>query len=179
MDWIWSLFSWEMAGLGVMGVLGIATLVLIARVYRRGLGSYGESHKKMAQRIRSTDSAMREHNHAMPVSEQMQVLQAALRELLVLEGHPRGCSVHREGSELLLDTPQGPWRVRYGMRTSVLRGSRRVVHGAGLWEVCHERQTGHTFTDLALLMRFLRTCLHPGTPVAADEEAAFVERRFR
>ena len=178
MDWFSGMFSWETVGWAALGMLALALFAFIARIWRGGLGTYGESHKKMAQRIRETSAEIRERNNAMSASEQLQILDAALHEVLELEGNPPGCVVRHCESGIGLDTPQGRWVVLFAQRQSTLRGQRRTVHGTGQWQVRHEGAASRYFADLGQLMRYLRTVLHPGEHAAAEGGAPEFTRRF-
>lgn len=151
--------SLETAFLGALAILGF---VVVARIFRKGLGNYSQRQKAMRTRIRKTSAAIREDTHSTPLSEQMALMEAAVRELLLLSGNPSGCSVARCGrEELHLHTPRGSWRIRLVLRAANLRGARRTLH-AGQWEV-GSVQGGdvQTFAELAPLMRYLSGLVHP------------------
>lgn len=160
MEWISSMFSWEMAALAGMAVLGAAALILIRRIWKGGLGTFEQSTRKMQQRISDTDAEIRDHNLAMPPGEQLHIVEAALWELLELEGKPAGFGVRRTEKSLCLTTPSGDMEIMYTVRQSTLRSAGRVMRGAAHWQVSHCGQT-QVFSDLAPLMRFLRSTVSP------------------
>lgn len=169
MGWILDMFSVEMLVLAVLGVLCVAGLVLVRRIWRSGLGTYDESHLKMERRIRDTDAEIRECNLSMPAGEQLHILEAALRELLELEHAPSGWAVRLEEKSLLLETPQGDVHLAYDVRRSVLRGDGRVMHGAAHWEADFDGGT-RTFADLAQLAGWVRAVLQGSAALHEEGE---------
>lgn len=160
MNWIRDMFSWEIAALAAMVVLGAAALILIRRIWRGGLGSFEQSTYKMQKRINDTDAEIRERNLAISVNEQLYILEAALRELLELEESPAGCAVQRMGKALRLTTPAGDVDISYAVRQATLRSAGRVMRGAARWEVRHGEES-HGFSELAQLMCHVRGIVSP------------------
>lgn len=154
------MFSWEMAALAAMVVLGAAALILIRRIWKGGLGTFEQSALKMQRRISDTDAEIRDHNLAMSLSEQLYIVEVALRELLELEGSPVGFAVQRVGRSVRLSTPSGDMDIAYAVRQSTLRSAGRVMRGAARWEV-RQGQESQTFSELVQLMCHVRGVVSP------------------
>ena len=165
----------------VLGALAIFGFVVVARLFRRGMGTYAQRQSSMRERIRKTSADIRENTQSMPVPEHMALMDAVLRELLFLAGNPEGCRVERRSREALcLHTPGGVWSVRFVLRVANLRSSRRTLHGGGQWEVIPEDGADiHAFRDLAQLMRYLDTLVRPDVAHVEGVEAEPPEFRRR
>lgn len=149
--------------MAIQGVLGLAGLVVVVRVMRRGLHTYTARRKAMYARIRETQAALQKYNQAEPSSTQTPLLEAAVREIIALAGLESVWSVRREAGGLVLSSASTVWRVRHVSKQATLRSQKRVLHGTGHWEVA-EHDNPHapqTFTTLESLVHHLNTLLRP------------------
>lgn len=153
MEWV----SWGMA---LYGALGIVALVVVARVMRKGLSRYGDRRKAMVARIRETQATIQDGNQAESVASQLALLDAAVRELISLGRVNADWQVRREGSIVTICKGTGAYHIRYVPKQAALRSQRRILHGAGHWELREDDSatTPQTFTTVDALLRHLATC---------------------
>lgn len=158
MEW----FSWSTL---VPGVLGIAGLVVVARVMRKGLSTYTARRTAMDKRIRGTQSSIQDENQAEMPSAQAALLKAAVCEIVSLAGLESVWEVCREGDALVLRSSTECWHMRYVPKQVALRTQKRVLHGAGHWEVSQKNSDmpPQTLSNLDALMRHMDSLLRPHT----------------
>ena len=110
-------------------------------------------------------------------SDQMRLMNAAIRDLLSLNGCSEDCKVQEKEGVLLLNSPAGEWRVELIMKESNLRGSKRTLHGRARWRL---EGAGHEelHLDPASLMRSLNEHLKNGQISEIQELDNHIKRRM-
>lgn len=143
------ILDWAMLG----GVLIIA-LIFCAKIMRRGRQSLDQDREACFARIREGEQQLCEERKQIAATEHLALMQAALADWLRLAGDPPGHSLSREGRTLLLDTPQGQWRVELVMRERTLKSTGQILHGRSRW-LLHGFGQEEQHSDSASLMRSL------------------------
>lgn len=143
----------------VLGALALIGLAMSARIMRRGLPTLDDNRKSYMEKIHATERRLAEDRKNISSAEHLDVMGAALRDLLRLDGNPEGFSVRKSGDAWELETPEGAWRVELLMREKSLRTSGRVLHGRSRW-VLSGFDIMETHPDPASLMRSLNAHLH-------------------
>lgn len=142
-----------------IGAIGLAMLVICARVMRKGVRTLDEKRRDWSEQMRQTELQIEKVNKNISSAEHLDIMKAAIEDLLRLENHSAGYSVSGEGKTIKLQTPQGEWKVELLMRESGLKSNRRVLHGASRWRLSgFEHEELHT--DPASLMHSLNEHLH-------------------
>lgn len=161
----------------VLGVLLIVSLMVVARIFRKGLGTFDERFQEFRRNLKKTEKEVRDGNFSISLNEQMAVIRAALAEELDLAGHPAGCSIEAADKPRLirLHTPQGCFEISFSTRAVRLHSQNRVLHGGGQWALSGPEGQVHT-ESLAEAMQCLRTVIRGG-PLLHDEGGEF-RRRF-
>lgn len=161
----------------VLGVLLIVSLMLVARIFRKGLGSFDQHFQDFKRNLKKTEKEVRDGNFSISLNEQMAVIRAALAEELDMAGQPAGCSIEAADKSRLirLHTQQGCFEITFTCKTARLHSQNRVLHGGGQWAL--RGPEGHVYTEsLAEVMQCLRTVIRGG-PLMSDEGGEF-RRRF-
>ncbi|MDR2574643.1 MAG: translation initiation factor IF-2 [Desulfovibrio sp.] len=154
-------------------IVMLAGVVFCFRMLKRGLGTLEKFRKRHLEHIHAQERQIQDDRKSISQSEHLRLAHTAIADLLRLEGGRTACSLRALGDSLLLDTPDGAWRIRLDMREQTLRRTRRTLGGGTRWRLsgvgCEEE-----FADLAELMRALTTYLR-GEKRSASE-AAFARR---
>lgn len=161
----------------VLGVLLIVSLMVVARIFRKGLGSFEQHFQDFKRNLQKTEKEVRDGNFSISLNEQMAVIRAALTEELDMAGHPAACSIEdADKSRLIrLHTPQGCFEIAFSCKSVRLHSQNRVLHGGGQWTLRGPEGQIHT-ESLAEVMQCLRTVIQGG-PLVNDEGGEF-RRRF-
>lgn len=170
------IFTWKIGGLGAMGIVA---LLVIVRLFRKGLGTYSQCRDAMRIRIEKTSTEIREYNQSIPEQEQARLLEASVQELLELAGATAMCAVWRDAQGVRLRTPDGEWLLRHRPKRAALRGVQRTLYGAGTWEACPQVREGErvcddpaqdvaTFTELTAFMAHVDGLVRRGWDGGAD-----------
>lgn len=171
---------WDTA---ILGGLGIVLFIVLRRLLRRGLSTQAQSRAAMEKRIRKTSAEIHESNLFMSAEERLDLMEAALREILALEGNPQGCSLERRAGGILLRAPWGARRIVHRIHTASPRGMRRPSRGEERWEVWEESGAGardeprrkaapRVFPDLAAMMRHMDALVRFGGRLSEEGEEA-------
>ena len=147
------LLKWAPAFIVV--VLGI---VFCLRMLKRGLSTLEKFRERHLEHIRTREQQLQEDRHNIPRSEHLRFAHAALADLLHLEGDRPGFSLDTQGSALLLDTPDGVWRITLDMREQTLSQTHKVVRGKLRWQLKGFGRE-EEFAELAELMQNLTAYL--------------------
>lgn len=153
-----------MLGWVMGGAIMLAALVFCFRMMRRGISSLDDDRRKFRAKIEDGEHKLREEQKQVPAAEHLELMRAAVEDLLRLEGAPAGYRVESAGRVILLHTPRGPWRVELAMREASLKSRKVVLHGRPRWFLSgmgQQEQHG----DPASLMASLHAHLH------AEEES--------
>lgn len=154
-----------------IGAIGLGMLVICARVMRRGVRTLDEKRRDWSEQMHQTELQIEKDNKNISSAEHLNILRAAIEDLLRLENQNTGYEVHAEGKIIKLQTPEGEWQVELLMRESGLKSSRRVLHGTSRWRLRGFDQE-ELHADPASLMRSLNGHLHthPGNEVAREPD---------
>lgn len=163
--------------LASVSVLALAMLVICARVMRRGVRTLDENRMEWRENMRQTENRIQQDNKNISSMEHLNILRAAMDDLLRLEGQPKGYKVQAKDGILELCTPQGTWKVKLLMRESGLRSSKRVLHGKCRWRL-EGFGIEESHMDPASLMRSLNEHLHESSPFGKEEEQSHIMRRM-
>lgn len=161
----------------IIGLLGLVMLVLSARVMRRGVRTLDENRKEWQEHIQQTEREIEKDRKNISSSDQLQLLKAAMLDLLRLNGCTTDCKVEENDGVLLLISPAGEWRVELIMKESSLRSSKRVLHGQARWRL---EALGHEelHMDPASLMRSLNEHLKNAQIPETRELDSHIRRRM-
>lgn len=160
-----------------IGALGLAMLVICARVMRRGVRTLDENRMEWRENMRQTEKQIEKDRKKISSAEHLNILRAAMEDLLRLEGQPQGYEVRGKDGTLELCTPQGSWRVELIMRESRLKSSSRVLHGQCRWRL-EGFGIEESHMDPASLMRSLNEHLHEDGKEGRHEEESHIARRM-
>jgi hypothetical protein len=141
---------------------------------KRGISTLEKTRMRHYEDIRAREQRVQEDVKSISRSERLRLAHAAIADLLRLEGNRAGFSLNSRGSTLLLNTPDGVWRVSLDMRERMSLHTRRVLHGRECWRLsgfgCEEK-----FADLSGLMRSLTAYLRGEKPTGTAP-ATFLRR---
>lgn len=168
----------------VAGVVIIAGLVLSFRVMRRGLTTFSQDRDKYLEKIDAQQKQLAEDEKNMDKSEHIDVLAAALRDVLDLAGNPQGFGLGLAGQAMKLATPRGEYTVELVTREQTLHVTHKVLHGPCRWKLdgsgLHEE-----YDDVASLMcavsQIVGHCANPGAMPALPDvppQPPYFARRF-
>jgi hypothetical protein len=144
-----ALLQWAPAVIVIL--LGLAFCV---RRFRGDLGTLEKFRGRHLEHIQAQEQQIQEDRKNISRSEHLGLAQAALADLLRLEGNRPGFRLDVRDSSLLLHTTEGVWRITLNMRERTLRHRRRVLHGTASW-LLEGPEYGEEYADLAELMRNL------------------------
>ncbi len=161
----------------IIGVLGLAMFVISARVMRKGLPTLDENRRNWQENIHQTEMAIEKDRKNISSSEQLQLLKAAVEDLVRLEGMPQGYEVLEKDGMVELNTPEGSWKVRLLMREKGLKGSKRTLHGKCRWQL-EGFGFDESYLDMASLMRSLNGHLHDGSRENDRDDRSHILRRM-
>lgn len=138
----------EWAGIGA---IAFALFVFSARVMRRGLPTLDDDRQRHLAHIGEEKRKISEDVRNISAAEQMHVANAAIADLLRLEGLGQMAELSAEGHVIELRLPDRAFKVRLLMKEANLRSAHRALHGASRWRLeaggaCEEHR------DLAALM---------------------------
>ena len=159
----------------VVGALLLGIIVWCVRRMRRGIRTLDEDRKTQLEKIQVGERRLAEDRKNISAAERLEVVRAAMEDLLRLDDNPEGCSVISNGSTLELSTPKGSWRVELIMNEKKLRVSRKVLRGRSKWLLSGFGHSEH-HEDPAGLLKSLNEHFH-----SEDWEAegpAHLARRF-
>ncbi|MDR2055136.1 MAG: translation initiation factor IF-2 [Desulfovibrio sp.] len=128
------------------------------RALKRGLGTLEKTRMRHYEDIRAREQQLLEDAKNIPRSERLRLAHAAVTDLLHLEGDRAGFSLSGQGSTLLLNTPDGVWRITLDMRERTLHHTHRALHSKECWLLSGFGRE-EKFADLAGLMRSLTAYL--------------------
>lgn len=163
----------------ILGVLLIVSMMVIARIFRKGLGSFEQHFQDFRRNLQRTEKQVRDGNLSISLNEQMAVIRAALAEELDIAGQPAGYSMDAGTNPRLvrLHTPQGCFEISFNRKTARLHSQNRVLHGGGLWVLRGPDGENEIHTEsLAGAMQHMHTVVRGGLLVA--EEGEEFRRRF-
>lgn len=153
----------------ILGALALIGLAMSARIMRKGLPTLDDNRKSYMEKIHETERRLAEDRKNISSAEHLDVMGAALRDLLRLDGDPHGFSVRKMGNAWELATPKGAWRVELLMHEKSLRTSGRVLHGRSRW-LLSGFDIVETHPDPASLMRSLNARMH--SPAGAGKTSS-------
>jgi hypothetical protein len=136
-------------------VIGV---IFCFRMLKRGLGTLEKTRLRHYEDIRAKEQQLLDDTKNISRSEHFRLAHAAITDLLHLEGDRAGFSLGTQGQTLLLNTPEGIWRITLDMRERTLHHTRKVLHSKERW-VLSGFGREEKFADLAALMRNLTACL--------------------
>lgn len=134
-------------------------MIFCARIMRSGLHTLDDDRQKYISRIQEGEKRIAEDRKNISAQDHVWIMQAAIEDLLRLEGNQHGYSVKREGMAIELETPDGPWQVELAMRERHLRSTHKVLHGRSRWILSGFGQM-ETHAEPASLMASLNRHLH-------------------
>ena len=160
-----------------IGALALGMLVICARVMRRGVRTLDENRKEWRENMRQTEKRIEKDRKNISSAEHLNILRAAMEDLLRLDGLPEGHEVLEKDGCLELRTPKGVWRVKLSMRERGLKSSGRVLRGKCRWDL-EGFGIEESHMDPASLMRSLNEHLHESHLSNRNEEESHIARRM-
>lgn len=157
-----SLLGWVIGG-----AILLAALVFCFRIMRRGMSTLDDDRRKFLAKIQDGEHKLQEERKQVAAVEHLELMRAAVEDLLRLADGPPGYSVETAGRAILLHTPRGTWRLELAMREASLKTRQRVLYGRPRWFLKgpgHEEQHG----DAAALMRSLHAHLRAEGELAPE-----------
>lgn len=168
-----SMFDWA-----VLGAAALAIMMFCARMMRRGLTTLDQDRQRFFGRLEEGKRQLAEDRKKMPAAEHLEVMRAAMDDLLRLDDNPAGFAIMADGKKITLQTPKGAWEVELLMRERNLASAKKVLHGKSRWLLSGFNQKEY-HNDPASLMKSLNEHLRgegleaPGIrPVKQAEEAS-------
>lgn len=160
----------------ILGVLLVVCLVVAARVFRKGLGTFDQHFKDFRRALDLTEKQVRDGNLSISLHEQMAVIRAAIAEELELEGNPAGYYIDASPKLVCLHTPRGSFEILFHCKTTRLHTQNRVLRGGGQW-ILHGPDTKEVRTQsLGQAMQHMRRIIQG--QALAEEEGEEFRRRF-
>lgn len=153
---------------GGLGALVLGLIVFCAKLMRNGLTTLDDHRSHYLDNIRQEKKRIADDVKNMSAAEHMQVVHAAVRDLLRLDDNPQGFSVNCQGRRIFLQTPNENWQIELLMVERRLKGSKKVLHGRGRWRLSGSTYS-EDFSDLTALMRTLNFKLHPDAEILPEE----------
>lgn len=143
-------------------------MIFCARIMRKGITTLDEDRQLYLERIHEEEHKIAEDRKNISSMEHLQIMRAAVEDLLRLEGNPEGYSIKARGRVITLETPKGPWTIELVMRERSLKSCGRTLHGKSRWRLeGGDRSEDHD--SPASLMRSLRANLLAGEERPAPE----------
>ena len=139
----------------VVLVIGI---IFCFRMLKRGHSTLEKTRTRHYGDIRAREQQLLDDRKNISPDEHLRMAHAAIADLLHLEGDRAGFSLSAQGSTLLLNTPDGVWRITLDMRERTLHHARKVLHSKECWRLCGFGRE-EEFADLTGLMRNLTAYL--------------------
>ena len=161
-----TLLEWAMAGAVV-----IWGVVISLRIVRKGISSLDDDRGELLERIKGEEKRIREDKKNISAREQMDLTQAAIRDLLSLDGHDHANSLAVEKDRILLHVSGKIFSIELIMNECRLKSVRRVLHGRCKWRI-NWGKTNALFDDIGELMKFLHQQLQ------GHEEQIFLQDPF-
>lgn len=158
-----TLFEWALAGAVV--ILG---LVISFRIVRNGIPSLDDDRSGLLEKINSEEKRIMEDKKNISAGEQMALTEAAIRDLLSLDGldHEAALAVVENG--FLLELPEKKWLIELMMNECQLKSVRRVLHGRCQWRISGDKANA-VFDDIGEMMSFLHKLLRCDAPDMAPQ----------
>lgn len=143
---------------GVIAAILLGAMIFCARIMRKGITTLDEDRQHYLERIREEENRLAEDRKNISSTEHLQIMRAAVEDLLRLAGNPEGYSIGTQGRSLTLQSPKGPWLIELVMRERNLKLSGRTLHGRSRWRL---EGNGHceNHDNPASLMRSLHAQL--------------------
>jgi hypothetical protein len=121
--------------LGAAVIVIIVGLIFCFRMMRHGLTSLEKDRDRYLKRIRAEEQQLEEDKKNISQSEHLYIARAGIADILRLAGNPPGFSIADEEFAILLQTPEGVWRIDLNMREHALRNTGRVLRGKARWRL--------------------------------------------
>lgn len=174
---------------GIIGIVGLAALIISFRIARRGSLSLDGYRARRDAEFQRQEKERDAATFQMPSQERLHIVRAGLEDLLRLADYPEGFRLDKaEGEDtrrpgnILLHTPSGPLYLGFISRESLplvqwnSRSTHCGAHAApGLWRIWNDDR-GEDFPSMAALMHRMDQVLRGGP--LFDEEAPEFSRRF-
>lgn len=122
------IFEWA-----ILGAAGLGILVFCARLMKSGITTLDDNRKKFLGKIESTEKTLAEDRKNISAYEHIEVVKAALTDLLRLDGNRPGYSIRNSDKKIELVTPQGVWTIELVMNERTLKSTHKVLHGRSRW----------------------------------------------
>lgn len=113
----------------------LGAMIFCARIMRKGITTLDEDRRLYLERIHEEEHRIAEDRKNISSTEHLQIMRAAVEDLLRLEGNPEGYAIKGQGRAITLETPKGPWTIELVMRERSLKSCGRTLHGKSRWRL--------------------------------------------
>lgn len=160
----------------VLGVLLIVSVMVVIRIFRKGLGTFEQRYQDFRNKVKTTEKQVRDGNLSISLHEQMAVIRGAITEELDIAGNPAGYYIDTTPKVVRLHTPRGPFEITFMCKSARLQSQNKVLHGGGSWQIHGPGGQSVGTQSLGQAMLYMQQVIQ-GRPLETDEGEEF-RRRF-
>lgn len=141
----------------ILCVVIIICALVVLRLVRKGAGSYADKQKSSLKTIEGMEKKIQEENLAIPFSENMLIMNHAIKELLLFAGNPEGYVVREDYEFIYFDTPRGLVKINFLLKEQHLYRNNNDTYNYELWEVHSHNAVKTEYNNMRDVIKALRT----------------------